>query len=152
MSTYIYAKNGKDLADIFESGNSGITTGYKTANGQDIGQLFAAGNSGINTGLIASNGKDLGSIFAEPAPAVYYLNVVNKTFSRLYVKSSTDDRSIGPGSQAFFPQTAGEVVTASGPYCRSSYSVPVVSSPSAGGSSSSHTFTMPENNLVATFS
>lgn len=151
MPIYIYAKNGKDLADIFESGNSGIATGYKTANGQDIGQLFAAGNSGISTGLIASNGKDLGNIFAEPA-AYYYLNVINKTSSSLYVKSSTDDRSIGPGSQAFFPQKAGEVVTASGPYCSSSYSVPVVSSPSAGGSSSSHTFTMPKDNLVATFS
>ena len=112
--------------------------------------MFAAGDSGISTGLFAINGKDLGSIFAEPA--AYYLNVINKTFSRLYVKSSTDDRSIGPGSQAFFPQKAGEVVTASGPYCRSSYSVPVVSSPSAGGSSSSHTFTMPKDNLVATFS
>lgn len=66
-------------------------------NGQDIGQMFAAGNSGISTGLIASNGKDLGNIFAEQA-AYYYLNVINKTSSRLYVKSSTDDRSIGPGS------------------------------------------------------
>ena len=66
--------------------------------------------------------------------------------------STASLRFIGPGSQAFFPQKAGEVVTVSGPYCRSSYSVPVVSSSSAGGSSSSHTFTMPKDNLVATFS
>ena len=29
-----------DLSEIFQSGTSSITTGYKISNGQDIGELF----------------------------------------------------------------------------------------------------------------
>ena len=146
----IYAKNGKDLADIFKSGNSGIATGYKTANGQDIGQMFAAGNSGINTGLIAANGKDLGNIFAKPMP-MFYLTVINDSPDILYVKSSTQDRSIGRYSQAMFPQEAGQTVNISGYTVTSKYSIAVNSNPPQGGLSSNHTFVMPESDLTATF-
>lgn len=150
MPIYIYAKNGKDLADIFESGNSGITTGYKTANGQDIGQMFAAGNSGISTGLIASNGKDLGNIFAKPMP-MFLLTVINDGPDILYVKSSTQDRSIGRYSRTIFSQEAGQTVNVSGYTVTSKYSTAVNSNPPQGSMSSNHTFVMPESGLTATF-
>lgn len=150
MPLYIYAKNGKDLEDIFESGNSGIATGYKTANGQDIGQLFAAGNSEISTGLIASNGKDLGNIFAKPIQ-MFLLTIINDGPNVLYVKSSIQDRSIGKYSRVIFSQEAGQTINVFGYTVTSKYSTAVNSNPPQGSRSSNHTFVMPESSLTATF-
>jgi collagen type III alpha len=62
-----------DLGSVFQSGNSGITTNYKTSNGSDLGSQFMAGNSGILTNYETMyNGlyRDLGSIFQTKLPFI----------------------------------------------------------------------------------
>ena len=41
LTGYI-SSSGLDLSYIFQSGNSGIVTGYQLINGQDIGSIFAS--------------------------------------------------------------------------------------------------------------
>jgi hypothetical protein len=59
------AQNGNDLSYIFQSGNSGLTTGYKLTNGQDIGSIFALYTSiqAPSTGLLHTNGSDINTLF-----------------------------------------------------------------------------------------
>lgn len=67
--------DGRDFEQVFESGNSNITTNYITSNQSDLGSLFRAGNSGIVTGYeILYNGvyTDLGSLFEAKLPFVAY--------------------------------------------------------------------------------
>lgn len=112
--------------------------------------MFAAGNSGISTGLIASNGKDLGNIFAKPM-RMFLITVINDGPNILYVKSSTQDRSIGRHSRTIFSQEAGQTVNVFGYAVTSKYSTAVNSNPPQGSTSSNHTFVTPESNLTATF-
>jgi hypothetical protein len=56
--------DGRDLIDIFETGNSGIDTNFiSSAYNKDLGNIFMAGNSGIVTNYKTGTGSDLGSIF-----------------------------------------------------------------------------------------
>lgn len=59
------ARNGNDLSLIFQSGNSGLTTGYKLTNGQDIGSIFAiyASIPTQLTGLVNNSGADISTLF-----------------------------------------------------------------------------------------
>lgn len=59
------AKNGNDLSFIFQSGNSGQSSGYNLSNGQDIGAIFATYTSYLAqpTGLFSSNGSDINTLF-----------------------------------------------------------------------------------------
>jgi hypothetical protein len=72
---YKFNYNGviTDLGSVFQSGNSGITTKYKTSNGSDLGSQFMAGNSGIVTGyktFYNSGYVDLGSLFEKKLPFI----------------------------------------------------------------------------------
>ena len=64
LTGYI-ARNGYDLSYIFQSGNSGLTTGYKLTNGQDIGSIFALYTSvqAQSTGLVNNSGADISTLF-----------------------------------------------------------------------------------------
>lgn len=59
------ARNGVDLSFVFQSGNSGQTSGYKLSSGQDIGAIFATYTSYLAqpTGLILNNGSDINTLF-----------------------------------------------------------------------------------------
>jgi hypothetical protein len=58
-----------DFADIFEPGNSGTTTGFKSGT-TDLGILFKGGNSGYTTNYKNSIGQDLGSLFQRKEPFI----------------------------------------------------------------------------------
>ncbi len=64
LTGYI-SSSGLDLSYIFQSGNSGIVTGFQLINGQDIGTIFASyiSISSSPTGLISIFGSDLSTIF-----------------------------------------------------------------------------------------
>lgn len=64
LTGYI-AKNGNDLSFIFQSGNSGLTIGYKLIDGRDIGSIFSGYTSYLSplSGIISSNGSDISTLF-----------------------------------------------------------------------------------------
>ena len=64
LTGYI-AQSGIDLSFIFQSGNSGIITGFKLINGQDIGSIFASYSSilAAPTGIISTSGYDINTLF-----------------------------------------------------------------------------------------
>ena len=64
LTGYI-SSSGLDLSYIFQSGNSGIVTGFQLINGQDIGSIFASYTSvpASLTGLITIYGSDLSTLF-----------------------------------------------------------------------------------------
>ena len=68
MATNYKIPDGRDLSDIFGSGDAGIYTGFTIGSGQtDLGRQFMAGSAGITTGYKNSAGIDLGSLFgADP--------------------------------------------------------------------------------------
>jgi len=68
MTSTGYLVGGVDISNMFQPGNSGITTGYKIKGGADLGTLFAAyttgGTKSILTGYNVTGKGDLNSIFA----------------------------------------------------------------------------------------
>ncbi len=65
-----------DFSDVFEPGNSAITTGFKSG-ATDLGNLFANGNSGYTTNYKNSIGTDLGSLFLKKLP----FNITGGTYT-----------------------------------------------------------------------
>lgn len=63
MAVRYKLSDGRDLQDVFASGNAGRTTGFKISTGSDLGSIFASGSSGILTGYKDTAGVDLGSRF-----------------------------------------------------------------------------------------
>lgn len=65
-----YGGRAADLDELFEPGNAGVVTGFKTADGRDLGEQFAplAGGSplGYDTGFKVADGvTDLSALFAK---------------------------------------------------------------------------------------
>lgn len=58
-----FIPDGRNLDQLFGSGNAGFGTGFIANNGQDLGNRYMAGSIGMNTGFKLSDGRDLGYVF-----------------------------------------------------------------------------------------